>query len=177
MSQFREIAATTADPEMLKNLSTSKEAGIRYEVASNKNTPQEILQKLSHDPVESVASAAKNNLGGVEAPSSQEAFQQRQELHPQGTQGSYEYLEKLQNRSSTFLTLAFVTLGAGILLLLVAFGAASSSYGGFLEGPAAISLMLSIGLLQTAFFFAVAYIFTSTMAQHAAVNYHLAQEK
>jgi hypothetical protein len=34
-----------------------------------------------------------------------------------------------------------------------------------------------IEFLQTAFFFAVAYIFTSIMAQHAAVNYHLAQEK
>jgi hypothetical protein len=177
MSQFREIAATTADAEMLKNFSASKEAGIRYEVANNKNTPQDILQKLSQDPVESVATAAKNNLGGVEQSSIEKTYELREELHPQGAKGSYQYLEKLENRSGTFLLLTILSLAIGVVLLFIAIGSAASSYGGFFDGPAAVSFFISIALFQMAFIFAVGYIFTSTMAQHAAVNYHLAQEK
>jgi hypothetical protein len=177
MSQFREIAASTSDTEMLKNLSSSKEVGIRYEVASNKNTPKDILEKLARDSYESVATAARNNLDGIEIPSSEKKYELSEELHPQGAKGSYQYLEKLENRSGTFLLLTILSLAIGVILLFISIGSASSSYGGFFDGPAAVSLLISIALFQMAFIFAVGYIFTSTMAQHAAVNYHLAQEK
>ena len=63
-SLVREFAAANleASPEILSKLANEEAPEVRWRVAENPNTPEELLKSLAKDEDELVASSAKENI-------------------------------------------------------------------------------------------------------------------
>lgn len=178
LSKLETIAETTTDLQQLAELAQHQTVPVRYAVMNNPMVTPAILQKLSEDGNSQIADTARRLLEGFMSSngSSKEANSVKTKEPAKVTNFDFaaQNLEKLQARAGLFMGLTLTSLILGILIVFIAAGSGLSSYGGLFGSGAAGFFFLGIALLQLAFVFAVGYIFTSTMAQHAAVNYHLA---
>ena len=160
----REIAETTSDAITLTNLAQSKDAGVRFEVASSSSTPEEIRDQLKLDPVESVANAAKSNNRHSEQSFVENSTIQQMNFKLDET----PELSLLYQRANYFLTTAVLTLFAGFITLLV------SSYSLSLYSEPnlghLIGMILGVILLSCAGIAAVAWLFTSSLSLHASAT-------
>lgn len=171
------LAGDSRDAEVLRGLSTHESADVRWAVAANSDTSVEVLNILLEDEDDSVKQMARDRLGYSNQTSSSDSSNPSLTATSQATQLDLATvnLEKLQERASLFMGLTLGSLILGFLIAVIAIVNGLSSYEGLFGGASAGFLFLGIALLQLAFVFAVGYIFTSTMAQHASVNYHLSQ--
>lgn len=182
MSKLETIAETTSDLQQLADLARHQTVPVRYAVLNNPKVTHDILVTLSNDGNRDIADTAKRLLEGfsssVTSSKSSTPSQKQEDLqvisYTQSSDLASENLEKLQNRAGVFMGLTLTSLIFGVLIVFISVGSGLSSYGGLFGSGAAGFFFLGIALLQLAFVFAVGYIFTSTMAQHASVNYHLA---
>lgn len=182
MSKLENLAETTSDLDQLAQLAEHQHVPVRYAVLNNRNVTHEILVVLSNDGNRDISETAKRLLGGftesdVSVEKVQHEIQQERssaKTIAQRLDQASSSLESLQSRANSFLALTWVALVAGILMSLISLIAGMSSRGGLFASPAVAFFFIGIGIVQLAFYFAVAYLFTSTMAQHASVNYHLA---
>lgn len=185
MSKLETIAETTTDLQQLADLAQHQSVPVRYAVLNNPKVTHEILLTLSNDGNRSIADTAKRLLEGFSSSTlsakSSSSKHKQEDIHvisyAQSSDLASENLEKLQGRAGVFMGLTLTSLILGILIVFISLGSGLSSYGGLFGSGAAGFFFLGIALLQLAFVFAVGYIFTSTMAQHASVNYHLADRR
>lgn len=182
MSKLEKIAETTTDLQQLAQLAEHQTVPVRYAVMNNPRVTPEILRVLSNDGNSNIADTAKRLLEGfstTDTPTSKSEAKEpevniRALSQAQNLDQATINLEKLQSRASVFMGATLTSLIVGVLIVFISLGSGLSSYGGLFGSSAAGFFFLGIALLQLAFVFAVGYIFTSTMSQHAAVNYHLA---
>ena len=175
MSKLETIAETTTDLQQLAELAQHQTVPVRYAVLNNPKVTHDILLTLSQDGNRDISDTAKRLLEGFSSSTSNPRQESSKDfLIEESTDLAGEYLAKLHARSALFMGMTLIVSIIGILVLFISVGMWLSSYGGNISSPATGFVFLGIALLQLAFVFAVGYIFTSTMAQHAAVNFHLA---
>lgn len=181
MGKLETLAETTEDKAKLAELAEHQMVTVRYAVLNNRNVTYDILVTLSNDGNRDIAETAKRLLGGFSESNSSKSdakVEVQDQTYVARISQSFDEavinLEKLQSRANSFMGFTLFTLIAGILIVFISLGIGLSSYEGLFGSAAAGFFFFGIVLLQLAFVFAVGYIFTSTMAQHAAVNYHLA---
>ena len=183
MSKLETLAETTENKAKLAELAEHQMVTVRYAVLNNRNVTYDILVTLSNDGNRDIAETAKRLLDGFSGSKSSNSDAKEEvkdQAHVARISQSFDEgvisLEKLQNRASSFMGFTLFALIAGVLIVFISLGIGLSSYEGLFGSAAAGFFLFGIVLLQLSFVFAVGYIFTSTMAQHAAVNYHLAQK-
>lgn len=175
MSKLETIAETTSDLQQLADLAQHQTVPVRYAVLNNPKVTHDILVTLSNDGNRDISDTAKRLLEGFSSSTPKRNPEYTEEiLFEESTDLAGEYLAKLHARSALFMGLTLILSIIGILILFISVGMWLSSYGGNISSPATAFVFLGIALLQLAFVFAVGYIFTSTMAQHASVSYYLA---
>lgn len=90
-------------------------------------------------------------------------------MSEQTTKKAWASVALLKKRSSTFAALTLGALALGLLLMFIGIGSATSSYSS--EGAVSGTVAATLGtvILSASGFFLVAWIFSASMADHAAV--------